>query len=93
VSTVVIAETWESSQAKARPYRPWMPEGPGNPLTARERDVVLAASRGLGSEAIATYLGVARGTVRTHKQNILRKLKVGTMTGAVALCLRREWIS
>jgi DNA-binding NarL/FixJ family response regulator len=74
-------------------YRPWLPEGAANPLTAREREIVLAASRGFHAEQIAAYLDIAVGTAKTHKQNILRKLKVGTMTGAVALCLRRGWIS
>jgi two-component system response regulator DesR len=74
-------------------YRPWLPEGPANPLTDREREVVLAASRGLASAQIAAYLGIAYGTVKAHKRTILQKLKVHTMAGAVSVCLRREWIS
>jgi len=74
-------------------YRPWFPEGTANPLTDREREVALAASRGMQTEQIAAYMGLAIGTIRTHKSHIRSKLKVHTMAGAVSLCLRRGWIS
>ena len=75
------------------------PDGPGGlkllrkPLSPRERDVLLAASRGLGTVATGRYLGIAPETVKTHRENVLRKLRVHTMAAACSPALRERWIS
>lgn len=45
-------------------------------LTARERDIVVAASRGLRNRAIADELGISEGTVKLHLHNIYEKLRI-----------------
>jgi DNA-binding NarL/FixJ family response regulator len=47
-----------------------------DPLTTRELEVLRLVVRGLSTEQIAAELGVSRHTVRTHIQQILRKLGV-----------------
>jgi DNA-binding CsgD family transcriptional regulator len=48
-------------------------------LSPRERDVVQLLLQGCGSEAIALRLGISRHTVKDHRKQIFRKLRVGTL--------------
>jgi two-component system, NarL family, nitrate/nitrite response regulator NarL len=58
-------------------------------LTARERVVLSLCADGLSTREIATRLGVASATVKTHLQTIYHKLDVPDRTSAVAAALRR----
>jgi DNA-binding NarL/FixJ family response regulator len=51
-------------------------------LTGRERDVLACVARGLSNRAIATELGMAERTARTHVSNILAKLGLASRTQA-----------
>jgi DNA-binding NarL/FixJ family response regulator len=51
-------------------------------LTGRERDVLACVARGLSNQAIATELGMAERTARTHVSNILAKLGLTSRTQA-----------
>ena len=51
-------------------------------LTGRERDVIACLARGLSNQAIATELGMAERTARTHVSNILAKLGLTSRTQA-----------
>ena len=51
-------------------------------LTVRERDVLACVARGLSNRAIATELGMAERTARTHVSNILAKLGLTSRTQA-----------
>jgi DNA-binding NarL/FixJ family response regulator len=51
-------------------------------LTSRERDVMACLARGLSNQAIATELGMAERTARTHVSNILAKLGLTSRTQA-----------
>jgi two-component system nitrate/nitrite response regulator NarL len=58
-------------------------------LTARERAVLSLCAEGLPTRDIASRLGVASATVKTHLQSIYHKLDVPDRTSAVAAALRR----
>lgn len=62
------------------------------PLTAREREVLLLLARGHSNAAIATTLGLRENTVKTHVTAIFGKLGAHTRTEAVALAARRGLI-
>lgn len=51
------------------------------PLTPRELEVLERISRGQTDRQIATVLGLAVGTVHTHRKHIMAKLGVRNVTG------------
>jgi DNA-binding NarL/FixJ family response regulator len=57
-------------------------------LTPREREVLELLVAGLDRGAIGTRLFLSPNTVRTHIQNVLRKLQVHSSIEAVGLALR-----
>ena len=59
------------------------------PLTARERDVLDLASRGLSNREMGAALGISEHTVKFHLAAIYGKLGVSTRTAAVRRGLRR----
>jgi DNA-binding CsgD family transcriptional regulator len=54
-------------------------------LSARERDVAELLLAGCGSEAIGLRLGISRHTVKDHRKQIFRKLRVGSLAELFAL--------
>ncbi len=58
-------------------------------LTPREVEVLHLLANGNASQDIATELFISLTTVRTHIQNILKKLEVHSQLEAVALAFRR----
>ena len=51
-------------------------EPTGEPLTAREREVLRAVAQGLTTSGIAAELYVSVKTVESHRRNIMRKLRL-----------------
>lgn len=65
------------------------PGEPGESLTEREREVVAAIVQGLPSKAVGAALGISEHTVRKHRENIARKLKLRNPAQLVAWALRQ----
>jgi DNA-binding NarL/FixJ family response regulator len=63
-------------------------------LSARERSVLEEVARGATSKEIGERLGISPRTVESHRENIMRKLKIRSVAGltrfAIALGLLRE---
>lgn len=72
--------------ARAYPRRAWA--DPRTYVTGREREALVLAANGKTSAAIARTLGVSEDTVKSRMQSVLRKLRVGDRTQAVAVALR-----
>jgi len=64
----------------------------GNPLTARETEILKAAEDGRPVSAIAAQLHLSPGTVRNHIHSAIRKLKAGNRISAVHEASRAGWI-
>jgi two-component system nitrate/nitrite response regulator NarL len=56
-----------------------------DPLTTRERQIVLVLSEGITNKAIGRRLRLAEGTVKVHLHRIYRKLGIANRT---ALAIR-----
>lgn len=57
-------------------------------LTAREREVLELVANGLSGQQVGHVLGISANTVRTHVQNLMRKLGVRSRLEAVSLAHR-----
>jgi DNA-binding NarL/FixJ family response regulator len=57
-------------------------------LTARELEIVRLLTLGSGNRQVATDLGIRIRTVETHRANVMRKLKVHTLTELIHLAVR-----
>lgn len=60
----------------------------GDPLTSREREVVQLIAEGLTSKEIAARLRISVKTAETHRSNIMRKLRVHSVSEVVRYALR-----
>ncbi len=63
--------------------------GPGETLTARERQVLELVATGLPNKAIARELGISEHTAKFHVGSLLAKLGAASRTEAVTLATRR----
>ncbi|MGK5445688.1 LuxR C-terminal-related transcriptional regulator [Micromonospora sp. URMC 105] len=63
-----------------------------NPLSERERQVAVAAARGLRSKEIAARLHLAPGTVRNHLSTLLRKTGGRNRWDAIQRAQDAGWI-
>ena len=61
----------------------------GEPLTARERQVLELVAAGLPNKAIARELGISEHTAKFHVGSLLTKLGAASRTEAVTLATRR----
>jgi DNA-binding NarL/FixJ family response regulator len=56
-----------------------------DPLTTRERQIVLVLSEGVTNREIAQRLRLAEGTVKVHLHHIYRKLGIANRTALAVL--------
>ncbi|HUW95776.1 MAG TPA: response regulator transcription factor [Anaerolineae bacterium] len=66
------------------------PQGLGDDLTLREREVLALMVEGLTNPQIAERLVVSRSTAKAHVSNILSKLGVSNRAEAIALAFQRR---
>jgi DNA-binding NarL/FixJ family response regulator len=63
------------------------------PLTDREREVLVLVARGETNKAIGRQLGISERTARTHVSNILGKLGLASRTQAALYAVREGLVS
>lgn len=63
-----------------------------DPLTEREREVLLLLAKGLSNKAIAQVLNISVRTAETHRLSIRRKLGVENAAGLVKYAMGKGWI-
>ena len=61
-------------------------------VSKRELDVLRLMAAGKSNKEIAALLGITEGTVKTHMNHILKKLKVGGRMEAAIQALRRGFV-
>lgn len=67
--------------------------GGPEPLTPREREVLMLMGQGRSNSEIAAALSIAPRTAKVHVQNILSKLGATNRTEAVSIAVRQKLIS
>jgi DNA-binding CsgD family transcriptional regulator len=68
-------------------------EGPGQPLTAREIEVLELLTEGLPNKAIARRLGISDQTVKFHVAAICGKMGAANRTDVVRRAIRRGLVA
>lgn len=56
-------------------------------LTAREREVLQGIAQGHTNKEIAAALGISHRTVETHRESLMRKLRIRTIAGLTRFAL------
>jgi two-component system response regulator NreC len=64
------------------------PADPLEPLTPREREVLLLVAQGYTTARIAEQLIISRRTVETHRANLMRKLRLESKTDVIRFALQ-----
>lgn len=59
-------------------------------LTPREKDVLLGLARGYPNKMIGFNLGISRRTVEIHRANLMTKLGVASLSGALRIAFAAE---
>lgn len=67
--------------------------GIGGALTGREKEILMAAARGMGNKQAGASLHLSETSVKRHLSNIYAKLGVGTRGEAVRKAMSEGWIS
>jgi DNA-binding NarL/FixJ family response regulator len=62
-------------------------------LTAREREVLQGIARGRTNKEIAGTLGISHRTVETHRESLMRKLRIKTVAGLTRFALEAGLVS
>jgi DNA-binding NarL/FixJ family response regulator len=62
-------------------------------LTPREREVLQGIARGLTNKEIAAMLGISHRTVETHRESVMRKLRIRTVAGLTRFALETGLVS
>ena len=61
-------------------------------LTKKESELLKHLEKGATVKEAGTHMAISLHTVDFHVRNIKRKLKVKTITAAVALAIRNEYL-
>ena len=87
IRSVAAGRAVPAKQVVTNHTRSWS-ELLGSQLTVREREVLSLLAEGASGRIIARRLEISENTVRTHVQNLLTKLQVGSRIEAVAYAVR-----
>ncbi|MEV6850821.1 response regulator transcription factor [Actinoplanes sp. NPDC051411] len=69
-----------------------MVNGPPNPLTPREGDVLRLAAAGMSVREISAVLFLTPGTVRTYLSTIMHKLDAHSRLDAIRIATEANWL-
>lgn len=86
----LCAGHWSNLHAQREPQAPRMAPAAFDSLTQREREIVTMVLRGHSTESIAMQLAISPGTVKIHRKNIYRKMKVSTQAELFAAFMGLE---
>ena len=65
-------------------------DAPRDPITPREREVIQLLAEGNSNKETASALGVSVKTIEAHRANIMRKLRLRSVTDLVRYAIRNK---
>ena len=94
IRTVQAGEVFIQPEIASRALRATLHPTNGliEPLSDREREVLVMLAQGIANKEIADKLHIAEGTVKNHVSNILAKLQAHNRTQAADIARRRGLI-
>src|SRR5574344_1307715 len=93
IEAILRRSKWQKVKKPMAQDLPFCSDEPIETLTLREREVLTLVAKGANNQAIANKLFVKEVTVKTHLNNIFKKLKVGNRTQAVVLAMQMNLIN
>ena len=66
---------------------------PFSELTAREREVLVSIAEGQSNKEIATNLGIGVRTIETHRERIMRRLRIHSVAGLTKYAIANGLVS
>jgi DNA-binding NarL/FixJ family response regulator len=85
----LMAGLFKSTRSSEAGQEVGLLEGPQEPLTSRESEVLQLLAQGLANKQIAVSLGISEHTVKFHVSSIYSKLGASSRTEAVSIGARR----
>lgn len=67
-------------------------EPPGNPLTAREREVLQLLAEGKSNKEAASILQISVNTVEVHRASVMKKLDLHSVSELVRYAIRNKMV-
>lgn len=61
-----------------------------NPVTAREREIIQLLAEGKSNKEAASALGISAKTIEAHRANIMRKLRLRSVSDLVRYAIRNK---
>ena len=91
IEAVLRRVNWSKKEKKSVDVS-FTSDGPIEPLTQREKEVLSLVAKGASNSDIAQKLFLKEVTVKTHLNNVFKKLKVSNRTQAVLLGMQMNLI-
>jgi DNA-binding NarL/FixJ family response regulator len=90
IKSLAAGEPFVRSQSlsKARKSRKSLPEPDRMQLTPREREILQLLAEGKSNKQVADVLEISSGTAKTHRKNILSKLRLHSTADLVRYAIR-----
>jgi len=93
--TPQVADIFYNGYLDCNPNAPLGPDGeiPVSRLTPREIEIVKMLCEGMSNKEVAVKVGISTRTVESHRNNVMRKLRLGAFSGLVRYSVRHGLVN
>lgn len=93
IPAIRLLENSRRRQSQGIPMPGVLAQGEEDPLSQRERDVIVALVQGMSNKEIADHLCISTNTVITHRRNIAKKLQIHSPAGLTIYAIVNKLVS